>query len=230
MNTARTRKRRHCRSHPMPHSASGNAIGSSSDRLAERVTVARPNAALTGRSFLFLQSMPTRFFERLGSALAARGHAVFRVNFNGGDRAFWRIGNAIDFHGRAQEWPQFLDDLICHRAISDIILFGDCRPLHRAAIRLANERSLLVHVVEEGYMRPVGSPLRKTASTAIRHCPKTPIGIASEPAISRNGNGRSQRFERVSGGARSRMSFIILPRLPLSGVFRITAATGPIIC
>ena len=158
----------------MPHSASGNAIGSSSDRLAERVTVARPNAALTGRSFLFLQSMPTRFFERLGSALAARGHAVFRVNFNGGDRAFWRIGNAIDFHGRAQEWPRFLDDLICHRAISDIILFGDCRPLHRAAIRLAKERSLLVHVVEEGYMRPDWITFEKDGVNGYSSLPKDP--------------------------------------------------------
>jgi capsular polysaccharide export protein len=142
--------------------------------LAERVTVARPNAALTGRSFLFLQSMPTRFFERLGSALAARGHAVFRVNFNGGDRAIWRIGNGIDFRGRAQEWPRFLDDLICHRAISDIILFGDCRPLHRAAIRLAKERSLLVHVVEEGYMRPGWITFEKDGVNGYSSLPKDP--------------------------------------------------------
>src|SRR5438105_14866683 len=43
------------------------------------------------RSFLFLQGLATRFFERLGRALADRGYAVHRVNFNGGDRAFWRL-------------------------------------------------------------------------------------------------------------------------------------------
>jgi capsular polysaccharide export protein len=107
-----------------------------------------------GRSFLFLQGMATRFFERLGQALIGRGHAVYRVNFNGGDRAFWRLPGAVDFRGRPEEWPGFLDRLIIDRAISDIILFGDCRPLHRAAIRVAEARALRIHVVEEGYLRP----------------------------------------------------------------------------
>jgi capsular polysaccharide export protein len=107
-----------------------------------------------GRGFLFLQGMATRFFERLGQALAARDHAVYRVNFNAGDRAFWRLPGAIDFCGRPEEWPEFLDRLIMEKAISDIILFGDCRPLHRVAIRVAEARSLRIHVVEEGYLRP----------------------------------------------------------------------------
>jgi capsular polysaccharide export protein len=106
------------------------------------------------RSFLFLQGMATRFFERLGQALVARGHAVCRVNFNGGDRVFWRLPGAVDFRGREHEWPEFLDRLVIDNRVSDIILFGDCRPLHRAAIRLAEIRALRVHVVEEGYIRP----------------------------------------------------------------------------
>ncbi|MGC2199852.1 MAG: capsular biosynthesis protein [Stellaceae bacterium] len=108
----------------------------------------------TGRAFLFLQGMATRFFERLGQALLARGHAVHRVNFNGGDRAFWRLPGAVDFCGRAEEWPDFLDRLIVDNGISDIILFGDCRPLHRATIRVAEGRLVRTHVVEEGYLRP----------------------------------------------------------------------------
>jgi capsular polysaccharide export protein len=111
-------------------------------------------AAPAGRAFLFLQGMATRFFERLGRALSERGHTVHRVNFNGGDRAFWRLPGAVDFRGRAEEWPDFLDRLIIGNAISDIILFGDCRPLHRAAIRIAESRMLRIHVVEEGYLRP----------------------------------------------------------------------------
>src|SRR5205823_4760952 len=54
---------------------------------ASSVTMAgRPGGVLVspGRSFLFLQGMATRFFERLGQALIERGHAVYRVNFNGG--------------------------------------------------------------------------------------------------------------------------------------------------
>jgi capsular polysaccharide export protein len=108
----------------------------------------------SGRAFLFLQGMATRFFERLGRALSERGHAVHRVNFNGGDRAFWRLSQAADFCGRPEDWPEFLDQLIVDRAISDVILFGDCRPMHRAAIRVAERLSLRIHVVEEGYLRP----------------------------------------------------------------------------
>jgi capsular polysaccharide export protein len=108
----------------------------------------------SGRSFLFLQGLAARFFEYLGHALVLRGHAVHRVNFNGGDRAFWRLPGAVDFRGRAEEWPSFLEGLIAAAAVSDIILFGDCRPLHRAAIAVARQRGLPVWVAEEGYLRP----------------------------------------------------------------------------
>ncbi len=88
------------------------------------VRVARPR-----RGFLFLQGLATRFFERLGRELLARGHAVHRVNFNGGDRAFWRLPDAVDFCGREHEWPEFLDRLVAEKGVSDIILFGACRPV-----------------------------------------------------------------------------------------------------
>jgi capsular polysaccharide export protein len=114
----------------------------------------RREVAASDRNFLFLQSLPTRFFERLGAALAARGYGVHRVNFNGGDRVFWNLPNAVDFCGREHEWSDFLEQLITDRAITDLILFGDCRPLHRAAIRIGERHRLLIHVVEEGYIRP----------------------------------------------------------------------------
>ncbi len=135
---------------------------------------ARDQAPLSRRGFLFLQSMPTRFFERLGAALIARGYPVHRVNFNGGDRLFWRLANGIDFRGREQEWPQFLDDLVSDLAISDIILFGDCRPLHRAAIRVAERRQLLVHVVEEGYIRPNWITFEEGGVNGYSSLPKDP--------------------------------------------------------
>src|SRR5260370_5837646 len=50
-----------------------------------------------GRGFLFLQGMATRFFERLGQALIGRGYAVYRVNFNGGGRAFLRVPGGAGF-------------------------------------------------------------------------------------------------------------------------------------
>jgi capsular polysaccharide export protein len=112
------------------------------------------NSAFSERGFLFLQGLASWFFDRLGRALLARGHRVHRVNFNGGDHAFWRLPGAVDFCEREHEWPEFLGRLIVERSLSDIILFGDCRPLHRAAIRVAQSRGLRVCVVEEGYLRP----------------------------------------------------------------------------
>ena len=106
------------------------------------------------RRFLFLQGLPTRFFHRLGAALTRRGHAVHKVNFNGGDRLFWRIPGAIDYRGTLETWPSVLTALIDTHDITDIVLFGDCRPLHRVAIRLAAHRAIAVHVFEEGYLRP----------------------------------------------------------------------------
>jgi capsular polysaccharide export protein len=107
-----------------------------------------------GRSFLFLQGMASHFFARLGAALQARGHAVTRINFNAGDRLFWPRPGAIDFRGRPADWPDFLTDVLESRGVTDIILFGDCRPLHRVAVKLAHSFQLTVHVCEEGYIRP----------------------------------------------------------------------------
>ena len=132
--------------------------------------------------FSFLQGMATRFFERLGQALAGRGHAVSRVNFNGGDRAFWRLPGAVDFCGRPEEWPEFLDRLIVERAISDIILFGDCRPLHRAPS--ASPRGVHCEFTwsRRAICGPIGSPSRKAGLTVTPRCRGIRAGIASERA------------------------------------------------
>lgn len=105
------------------------------------------------RAYLFLQGPPGPFFFRLGANLRQHGFAVHRINFNGGDRADWRDG-AIDYSGRAQNWPHFFDRFVVRHGITDLILFGDCRPLHEAAHGMATLRKLRIHVFEEGYIRP----------------------------------------------------------------------------
>lgn len=112
------------------------------------------NPPAPARRILFLQGMATDFFAHLGRALAKRGHYVCRVNFNGGDRLFWPLPGAVDYRGDLSEWPTFLDHLLGERGITDIVLFGDCRPLHRGAVRIGLLRQLTLHVFEEGYLRP----------------------------------------------------------------------------
>jgi capsular polysaccharide export protein len=105
------------------------------------------------RSFLFLQGPPGPFFARLGDALAALGHGVHRINFNGGDRRSWPSG-AADFRGSLDDWPRFFEDFVQANTVTDLILFGDCRPLHSAAHGIAKLNHLRIHVFEEGYIRP----------------------------------------------------------------------------
>jgi capsular polysaccharide export protein len=106
------------------------------------------------RRFLFLQGVPGSFLHNLGVALDQRGHGVSRVNFNGGDRLAWPSLPAVDFIGRIADWPAFLQRLVLDLNPTDIVLHGDCRPVHKAAIELANRRGITVHVFEEGYLRP----------------------------------------------------------------------------
>jgi capsular polysaccharide export protein len=136
--------------------------------------------AESSRCFLFLQGLAARFFGRLGEALAARGHVVRRVNFNGGDRAFWRLPGAIDFRGRAEAWPSFLEGLIAAWGISDIILFGDCRPLHRAAIAVARRHGLPAWVVEEGYLRPDWITFEQGGVNGYSALPRDPLWYCDE--------------------------------------------------
>ncbi|MBU3077151.1 capsule biosynthesis protein [Sphingomonas quercus] len=105
------------------------------------------------RVFLFLQGPPGPFFARLGAALAGAGHRVHRINFNGGDRFSWP-GRATNYRGTAEEWPRFFEEFTTRHGVTDLVLFGDCRPLHRAAHGLATINRLSIHVFEEGYIRP----------------------------------------------------------------------------
>lgn len=105
------------------------------------------------RIFLFLQGPPGPLFAELGKHLAERGHGVFRVNLNGGDEWDWPE-QSICYRGTMRRWPQFVHDLMERNGVTDLILYGDCRPMHVAAHGMAKLRGVDIHVLEEGYIRP----------------------------------------------------------------------------
>lgn len=105
-------------------------------------------------NFLFLQGSASRFFSDLGKALQARGHEVRKINFNGGDVAFWSLPDAVDYRGDIENWPAFLAEHMHKWAITEIVLLGDCRPLHHRAIQVAAALQTPVFVFEDGYLRP----------------------------------------------------------------------------
>lgn len=121
-------------------------------------------------AYLFLQGLAGPFFTRLGDRLRAEGHAVHRVNLCGGDALAWWGRPALAWRGEAATdppagsgagggstvdgWAAHVADLLDRLQITDLMLFGALRPLHRAAIPLARARGVRVHVFEEGHVRP----------------------------------------------------------------------------
>jgi capsular polysaccharide export protein len=106
------------------------------------------------RRVLMLQGIMGPFFRQLALALRGAGYSVFKVNFNGGDRAYWRLSNGIDYRGPMEDWPAFFSDLLQSHQITDIMLFGDCRDHHVSALELCRQHGVRAYVFEEGYIRP----------------------------------------------------------------------------
>lgn len=114
-----------------------------------------PSRAVSARrSVLLLQGLMGPLFRRLGQGLIRAGHRVHKVNFNGGDRAFWRLPGGIDYRGSKADWPDALRGLIRQHEVTDVMLFGDCRDHHMVARDVCRELGIRVHVFEEGYVRP----------------------------------------------------------------------------
>ncbi|WP_103171101.1 capsule biosynthesis protein [Paracoccus sp. SY] len=125
--------------------------------LQDRHTSSRTSAApeRVPRVFLLLQGPHGPFFDRLGRLLRASGAQVWRCAFNAGDEFFWSDPAHLLRHtGSGADWPAHLDRIIAEKGVTDIVLYGDVRPIHAAARMAAQVGNLRLHVFEEGYLRP----------------------------------------------------------------------------
>jgi len=113
---------------------------------------------------------------KLGKRLRAAGHDVLRVNLSGADWVFWPA-RAINFRGSPQQWPGFIADILDGRRVTDILLFGDCRPLHRTAIEAARQRGIATHIFDEGYFRPNWITLEHDGTNGYSSLPRDPERI-----------------------------------------------------
>lgn len=125
------------------------------------------------RHFIILQGLATPFFFHLAQHLRAAGHESTKIQICGADLVFWP-GRAVLFRERADQWPAFLEAQIEKVGATDIILFGDCRPLHRIAVAQARQRGILVHVFEEGYVRPGYITLEEGGTNGYSRFPRDP--------------------------------------------------------
>jgi capsular polysaccharide export protein len=144
--------------------------------------------AVNPRSFLLLQGVASPFFARLADALRTAGHRVFKVNFNAGDLAFWlpRYG-ASHFRGLLDTLPAWLESIWQQEGITDQILFGDRRPVHRAAIEKAERFGIRTHVFEEGYFRPFWVTLEREGVNGHSLLPRDPDWFRAAAAHASDG-------------------------------------------
>lgn len=120
---------------------------------------------ITDRQFLFLQGPHGPFFGRLAKMLQAAKAQVWRVGFNQGDRAFWPHADSyIPFQDSQDDWPAKIAEILHEKSITDIVLYGDTRPIHAQAIKAAKAQGVTVHVFEEGYMRPYWATYERDGS------------------------------------------------------------------
>lgn len=130
------------------------ATRQTADPLPDMETARAAIAASGPRRVLLLQGLMGPFFRKLGKGLNKAGHTVFKVNFNGGDRFYWRLPNGIDFTGALADWDGFFRKLLADKQITDVMLFGDCRDYHVIALDICRAAGVRAYVFEEGYIRP----------------------------------------------------------------------------
>jgi capsule polysaccharide modification protein KpsS len=107
-----------------------------------------------GKRILMLQGPNGGFFRRVANRLIARGADVTKVNFNPADQLFFHGKGTLAYRDGLEAWPDYFARLIAERHIDAVLLFGDCRPYHQAAMKRARELAVEVAVFEEGYLRP----------------------------------------------------------------------------
>jgi capsular polysaccharide export protein len=113
----------------------------------------QPGQRPAQRAFLFLQGPPGPLLHQLATAMRERAMKVERINICAGDLVDWPEA-ATNFHGRFRDWPVFFDNFLREHQITDILMFGDCRPYHKSARGVAALRGVRTYVLEEGYLRP----------------------------------------------------------------------------
>lgn len=134
------------------------------------------------KRFLFLQGPISPFFREVGAALRKHGHRVWRINLHWGDRLFWRGAGTVDYQGKLEDWPAFVADFIDRHAITHLVLLGEQRPYHKAAIAVAAERQVEVVATDMGYIRPDWIVLERdglNASSRFERDPETIIRIGA---------------------------------------------------
>ena len=123
---------------------------------------------------LILQGPLGPLYGQIAGHLMDAGGRVQRIQFSGNDVADWPHAGALDFDGTLADWPGFLDDRITPMGLNAVLLHGDRRPYHKAAIAWARAHGVAVWVTELGYLRPDWMILEQDGTAALSRFAQDP--------------------------------------------------------
>ena len=133
-------------------------------------------------SLLMLQGPLGPLYGQIAGHLMDAGGRVQRIQFSGNDVADWPHAGALDFAGPLTDWPGFLEDRITPMGLDAVLLHGDRRPYHKAAIAWARAHNIPVWVSELGYLRPDWMILEREGTAALSRFPQDPDAIRAMAA------------------------------------------------
>ena len=138
------------------------------------------------RAVLFLQGPISPFFQRIAERLVAADPKIraLRINLCFGDRMFWRRPGAVDYRGRAEDWPRFIEAFIVKEGVSELVLLGEQRDYHRAAIKAAQRHGVDVIATDFGYLRPDWITFELDGLGGASRFPRDPAAIRAVAAAS----------------------------------------------
>ncbi len=132
-----------------------------------------------------LQGPHGPFFRQLCGMLRKAGAEVWRVGFNRGDEVFAGRDGYIAYSGKSEDWPATCGEIFDAKGITDLVLYGDSRPVHATAIAAARDRGISVHVFEEGYLRPYWATYERDGSNGNSRLMSMPLA-AMRTALERS--------------------------------------------
>lgn len=110
---------------------------------------------LLSKKVLLLQGPMGDFFYRLAKWLNSKNIECYKVNFNGGDRFFYKSDvNVFDYQECLNDFTRWIEVFLIEQDIDSIVCFGDCRKYHKLAKLVAKKNNINFFAFEEGYIRP----------------------------------------------------------------------------
>lgn len=134
----------------------------------------RTDEILKYNNYLLLQGPKGFFFYRFAKYLKNKGKKLWKINFNGGDFiTFPLFKNAISFRDPFEKWEEFIEKFLKEKEIDVILLYGDYKPYHKIAIKVATKLNIDTYVFEEGYIRPHYITMEKFGINGFSALPRT---------------------------------------------------------